>query len=206
MNITTEEYLADVQLEFFTKTMEIEEDKYYRTPWSIKQDILSLMSDSDIAMIIWEKRKEWWWMEWEKKLAMKWLRWDNRKLVELLYLDDQDKLNRLTGEMQYALRSRSATPWKWYTAEDLQKAKDSISIVDVIEITAAVKIKSSYRLIKCPFPAHRDKTPSMKIYKNTNSFFCQWCHKGWSQVDFIMNMSQCDLATAIVQLIQFYKR
>lgn len=204
--MTEEEYIIDIQYEIFSKAMEIEADKYYRTPWSIKQDILSIMSDSDIAMIIWEKRKEWWLLEWEKKAAMKWLRGDDRKLVELLFLDDQEKINKLTNEMQYALKSRSANPWKGYTAEDLQRAKDSISIIDVIEITAWVKIHSAFRLIKCPFPAHRDKTPSMKIYKNTNSFFCQWCHKGWSQVDFIMNMSQCDLATAIVQFIQFYKK
>jgi len=202
----TEEYLKNLQEEQFSKAIEIEAEKYYKTPWSIKQDLLSTMSDSDIAIIIWEKRKEWWRIEWEKKLSMKWLRWDNRKIIELLFLDDQEKINKLTKGLQYLLKSRSTTPWKGYTAEDLQRAKDSISIFDIIEVTAWVKVHSAFRLIKCPFPAHRDKTPSMKIYKNTNTFFCQWCKKWGTQVDFIMNMSRCDLATAIMQFLQFYKK
>ena len=164
------------------------------------------MSDSEIAMIIWEKRQEWWGLEWEKKISLKGIRGDSRKLVELFFLEDQEKINKLTNEMQYALRARSTNPWKGYTAEDLQKAKDAITIMEVIETTSWVKIHDTFRLIKCPFPAHRDNTPSMKIYKNTNSFFCQWCHKWGSQVDFIMNMNSCDLASAIVQFIQFYKK
>lgn len=204
--MTEEEYLNDVKYEFFAKEMAIISDRYYRTPWAIKQDILSMMSDSEIAMIIGEKRQEWWKIEWEKKISMKGLRGEGRKIVELFFLEEQEKINKLTNEMQYALRARSTNPWKGYTAEDLQRAKDAITIMEVIETTSWVKIHDTFRLIKCPFPAHRDNTPSMKIYKNTNSFFCQWCHKWGSQVDFIMNMNSCDLASAIVQFIQFYKK
>lgn len=204
--MTEEEYLKDIQYEQFSQEMEIEADKYYRTPWSIKQDILSIMSDSDIAMIIWEKRKEWWFLEWDKKRAMKWLRWDNRKLVELLYLDDQEKINKLTSEMQYALKSRSANPWKGYTAEDLQRAKESISLTEVIQVLTWIKIHSTYRLIKCQFPSHRDKTASVKIYNNTNSFYCQWCKLGGSQIDYIKHFYNCDIGSAIKKFLDFYKK
>lgn len=205
--MTEEEYKIDLEYEIFSKAMEVEADKYYRTPWSIKQEMLSVISNWDIAEMIWDKRKEWIMLEWEKKIAMKGLRWDARKIIEGFHLDKQEPLNKFGKGMLYLLKIRTQpTTKEEYTAEDLQRAKDSVSIMDVIEVTAWIRIHNSYKLIKCPFPAHRDKTPSLKIYKNTNSFYCQWCSKWGSQIDFIMNMFQCDVSKAIKQLLQFYKK
>ncbi len=201
----TEEYIADICEEIKTKELHIESEKYYKTPWSIEHSILSMMTDSDIAIIIADKRSEWGILEKEKKEAMKWLRWENRQIVELLFLDEQELINKLIKKFQYILKSRSwEDTWK-FNSEDLQRAKETISIIDLIEVITWIKA-SWYKLMKCPFPAHKDKTPSMKIYKNTNSFFCQWCRKWWSCIDFIMNMNQCSLPEAINQFMQFYKK
>ena len=135
---------------------------------------------------------------------MKWLRWDNRRIVELLFLDEQEQINKLTKKLQYILKSRT-DPWWKFNSEDLQRAKATISIIDVIEIMTWIKA-SWYKLIKCQFPAHRDKTPSMKIYKNTNSFFCQWCHKGWNTIDFLMYYYNIPVGEAIKQLLNLYNK
>lgn len=201
--MTEEEFCREQQRDQFLEKLS---NSYYKTPGSIKQSLLSVMTDSDIAIIIWDKRKEWWWIEWEKKVMMKWLRWDNRKIVELLFLDEQEKINKLVKNLQFTLRWRSSDSWSKFTAEDLQKAKDSIPIHDVIEVTTGIRFRDTFRLIKCPFPAHKDNTPSMKVYKNTNTFYCQWCKKWWSQVDFIFNVTECTVSEAIYKFLTFYKK
>jgi len=37
-------------------------------------------------------------------------------------------------------------------------------------------------------PIHREKTPSMRIYKNSNSYFCYWCHSGGNAINFIADI------------------
>ena len=69
-----EEWLKDFYEEQLWKEIEKLSNKYYKTPWSLKQQMLSVMSDSDIAIIIWDKRKEWGVLEYEKKSVLKWKR------------------------------------------------------------------------------------------------------------------------------------
>lgn len=183
-----------------------ESEKYYRTPWNIESELLSILTDSDIAVIIWDKRKEWGSLEREKKEKMKGLRWDNRRIVELLYLSYQEEINKLTKKLQYILKSRQPDSDDWFNSEDLRRAKETISIQDIIEVTTWIKIHNTYRLIKCPFPDHKDWTASFKVYDKTNSFYCQWCKKGWSQIDFIRYMSWCNLPDAIKNFLNFYKK
>jgi len=179
----------------------MEEDKYYKTPWYIKQQVLSVMQDSEIAIIIWDKRKEWGWVEWEKKLAMKWYRWDNRKIIELLYLDEQNLLNKTIKELQYVLKSRTVWTSNDISLEDL---KENVSIVEVIETLSWIRISNTRKLIRCPL--HKDNTASLKIYTKTNSFFCQWCHKWWSPIDFIKHFHNTTTREAILKLTNFYNK
>ena len=56
-----------------------------------------------------------------------------------------------------------------------------------IPITEAMSLygfkPNSFNKIKCPF--HNEKTPSMVIYPNTNSFYCYGCGTGGSVIDFV---------------------
>lgn len=196
-----EDYIKDLYEEQIDKAMEELAEKYYRTPWSIKQAILTMMTDSDIALIIWEKKKEWIQLEFEKKDFIKWKRWNNRKILELLFLDEQEKINKLIKELNYILKSRKWDDW-WF--EDLQRAKETIPIADVIQIVSWTKITNSYRLVKCPL--HKDKTASFKVYPKTNSFYCQWCKAGWSGIDFIKNYYNTSTNEAIKKFLSLYKR
>ncbi len=199
-----EEWLEDYKKEQLWKKMDKLADTYYKTPWFIKSQILSMMSDSDIAIIIWDKRKEWGGLEFEKKAKLKWLRWDDRKILELIYLDEQKEINKLTKELQYILKSRQGWNQWWFNSEDLQRAKDNIPISEVIQIVAWVKIVNSYRLIRCPL--HKDNTASFKIYHKTNSFFCQWCKAGGRSIDFIKHFYNISTWEAIRKLLTLYKK
>lgn len=161
--------------------------------------------DSDISEIIVEKRKEWGIIEQEKKKALVWLRGDNRKVTELLFLDEQEKVNKLNKELMYILKSRQPSYWKdRYDYRDIEKAKEVIPIVDIISTVAWIRINNTYRLIRCPL--HEDKTASMKIYEKTNSFYCQWCSRWWSWIDFIKYFNNVTQWEAIKIFLSFYKR
>lgn len=44
--------------------------------------------------------------------------------------------------------------------------------------------------IKCPF--HDDKWPSLKVFLDTNSFYCFWCRAWWTPIEFtnrLLNLS-----------------
>jgi len=50
-------------------------------------------------------------------------------------------------------------------------------------------------------PLHSDNTPSFKIYKKTNSWFCFWCNKGWNILNFISEMEWITTKEAYKKLI-----
>lgn len=39
--------------------------------------------------------------------------------------------------------------------------------------------------MRCPF--HEEKTASMKVYPDTNTYFCYGCGAGYTVIDFVMN-------------------
>lgn len=52
--------------------------------------------------------------------------------------------------------------------------------------------------IRCPF--HNDKTPSLKIYPNSNSYYCFGCGVGGDVISFIMHLFRLDFTGAIIRL------
>lgn len=74
----------------------------------------------------------------------------------------------------------------------------SIPITDVLRlyINLPNNLQSN---IRCPFPWHPDKSPSFKIYKTTNSFYCFWCHKGGDSIKLISYMENLDTKQAWIK-------
>lgn len=60
------------------------------------------------------------------------------------------------------------------------------------------------RNIRCILPSHRDKSASLRIYENNNSFYCFWCHKWWNIVNFISEMEWIDTKEAYKKLLNLY--
>jgi hypothetical protein len=74
---------------------------------------------------------------------------------------------------------------------------DSIMIEDVVSMYTPVA--NPRRLVKCPI--HEDKTPSLKMYLDTNSFFCFGCRKGGSPVNLVMLVENLTFKEAVNRLL-----
>lgn len=112
-----------------------------------------------------------------------------------------DPVRKCIRVCEYELRAR--TDEKFRASQGaLAAQKENIPILDVIEMYTSVRWKR-WALIKCPFPNHKDWTPSFSISTKNNRFRCFWCWHHWSQVDFIMHFEWCDLKTAINKFLQF---
>lgn len=56
--------------------------------------------------------------------------------------------------------------------------------------------------IKCP--GHDETNPSLKIYPNSDSFYCFSCGTGGTVIDFYMLYASCDFKTAVESLAGMY--
>lgn len=79
---------------------------------------------------------------------------------------------------------------------NLYKKIDNINVADVIG--HYVPNVSVTKNMSCPF--HEDKTPSFKIYTNTNSYFCFSCQKGGGPLEFVEDFTGLDKKGAIQEL------
>lgn len=51
------------------------------------------------------------------------------------------------------------------------------------------------------FPLHSDRTPSLRYYKDNNSWFCFSCNKGGDVIDLVQAMKGCSLKEAVQFLV-----
>ncbi len=56
----------------------------------------------------------------------------------------------------------------------------------------------------CSCPLHKEKTGSFRIYKNTNTFYCFWCHKWWNIVNFIAEIEGITTKEAYIKLAKLF--
>ena len=66
-----------------------------------------------------------------------------------------------------------------------------------IETFYTGKLKGEFGL--CPF--HSEKSPSFKIYRSQNTWWCFSCNTGGSVVDYLMKLNNVDFLTAVRQLL-----
>lgn len=71
--------------------------------------------------------------------------------------------------------------------------KSRIEMPELLELLGFEPNRAGY--ISCP--AHKDKTPSLKIYENGKGWYCFSCNKGGSVIDFWMHVNHCDFQAAI---------
>ncbi len=82
---------------------------------------------------------------------------------------------------------------------DTDKIKEQISIVELVQ-SYGYEIKNN--MIKCPF--HADKTPSMKLYPDTNTFFCFGCNQNGDTIKFVELCENTDFQGACAKMVQNY--
>lgn len=116
--------------------------------------------------------------------------------------EDQKLVDHLTWE----LARRTGKKMKFDPEVDrirLEEQKANVSILTVIEsYVQGIRYRRG-SLIKCPMPDHKDWTASLNINVKTWAWKCFGCHKGWGQIDFIMNMEGCTLRDAITKFLTY---
>ncbi len=79
---------------------------------------------------------------------------------------------------------------------------NQISICDVIWRYTKLPSYCKRKNIRCPL--HNDKTPSFKIYIETNSFYCFGCLKWWNAINFISEIENISTKEAFKRVIEMF--
>ncbi|MFW6017025.1 MAG: CHC2 zinc finger domain-containing protein, partial [bacterium] len=71
-----------------------------------------------------------------------------------------------------------------------QAVKNETNIVDVYQDLTGNSVSGINKNVNCPSPGHIDKTPSCKLYPDTNSFNCfgLGCNAGGSVIDMVQQV------------------
>ena len=75
--------------------------------------------------------------------------------------------------------------------EDIDLAKN-IPIREVIESYTKTSKGTQY-----PCPIHNEKSPSLQIYKDTNTWYCFGCGKGGDTIAFVMAVNDVEFKEAV---------
>lgn len=80
----------------------------------------------------------------------------------------------------------------------LEKIKSAVSIAEVASEYGTFRQTTPTRLLgRCFSPSHEDKTPSMVISTDTQTFKCFGCHERGDVLDLIRLLEGCDLLEAM---------
>jgi DNA primase len=98
--------------------------------------------------------------------------------------------------MEIETRKRRSPEWQI----DLAELKASVPIDAVVRYYISW-VKTTRANIRCPF--HDERSGSLHIYHQTNTFKCFGCWAWGTQIDWIMLSDKCDIKTAINKLKSF---
>lgn len=74
---------------------------------------------------------------------------------------------------------------------DVERAKN----YPIEELMRRYGLEPRMGFVCCPF--HGEDTPSLKLYPNTNSWYCFGCGVGGDTIDFVRRMNKCGFAEAV---------
>lgn len=80
---------------------------------------------------------------------------------------------------------------------------NSIPITQIIGMYT--KLPSNLKNNIC-CPLHKDKTPSFKIYEDTNSFYCFGCHKWGNAINFVAEKEWWSTKEAFKKIVNLYSK
>lgn len=113
--------------------------------------------------------------------------------IRELFLTALDNLEREIRKMRYFKKPVNVEDNDGrITNEDVLRAKE-VPIENFLKINHA-------GFAHCPL-GHTDKTPSLKVYRQQNKWFCFSCSSGTDVIDLIQKMESCDFITAVKKLI-----
>lgn len=174
--------------------------------YELRKTMLSCMDDKEIRSIIFNKKKE------RSAIRIEDYKFPIlERLAELIKLPFELVCNSYLWELRSDCTSVIETMERELKSRQYKWREDSI---DLNELKANINIVSIFRYywylpgnyrkwmnIICPF--HSDRSPSMHIYENGNTFKCFWCGIWWTQIDLIMNTDKLRISEAIKKLETF---
>lgn len=111
--------------------------------------------------------------------------------IRQLLLNAIDSLRREIRRMRYFKKPVEESDGK-ITPQDIEKAK-------AVPLDTFLKVNHA-GFAHCPF-GHTDKTPSLRVYKDTNRWYCYSCSSGHDMPDLYMKLNDCDFITAVKKLV-----
>lgn len=87
---------------------------------------------------------------------------------------------------------------KWRSGSYLDKDKAKAYPIEQVAMNQGIDVRRP-GFIVCPF--HEDNTASLKLYKDTNTYYCFGCNKGGDVISFLMGLQKISFTQAIKQLI-----
>ena len=78
-----------------------------------------------------------------------------------------------------------------------QKVRERVSIGEVLALYGLQATRAGF--LHCPFHSG-DRSPSLKIYSEQNTWHCFGCGKGGTVLDFVMEFERCSLLQAVKRL------
>lgn len=78
--------------------------------------------------------------------------------------------------------------------------KDKAKAYPIEQLMTKYGLENRHGQIHCPFHGD-DRSPSLKLYYNTNTWFCFGCNNGGDVIDFVMKKQGINFISAVKQLI-----
>lgn len=75
-----------------------------------------------------------------------------------------------------------------FSDDFISKVRDSSNIVDIISQNTELKRSGNNLMGRCPFPDHREKTPSFSVNEHKQVYHCFGCKKGGDIFKFLETM------------------
>ena len=165
--------------------------------WKIEEGILYSFAKNELKRLIEVSQEEYL----ESKLWYNYLLarrlskyWDeelhplDRYLVEQMsyhfdWWKELDQNNQFLDRLKRFYKMNYEIDTKYKKSVDI----NSIPIKEVVSMYARIP-NNLRRNIRCILPDHKDKSASFRIYENSNSYYCFWCHKWWNIINFISEM------------------
>lgn len=82
----------------------------------------------------------------------------------------------------------------------IERVRNAHNIVDYISSFTALKRSGSTYMGLCPFPSHREKTPSFSVSEDKQIYHCFGCHKGGNLITFLMEYQGMSFPQAVETL------
>ena len=119
------------------------------------------------------------------------------KVADLEYGQELRNIENELSKMCWTLRKSQGRIYKHNEWErKYEYSTERVRIEDVIP--RFLEVRNLNRNIRCPF--HEDKSPSFKIYPNSNRFVCFGCGARGSPIDFVMRYKNCSFKEAVEYL------